>query len=240
MQTVDWKIILIIALFVSFLFFSFTAVKGLRDRTISFQPKTQSRVQAQPLPPPAKAIRLYPSLPANLPDLNEGYLFNQERNLKPPETGAGVTTENEFAIDMDEVLYDGSLIIGSARKALIRYPTIGSQMTGRRMGTLPKRVMAEKWSSRVVEEGDTFSGYRVVSISPQAIVFEKDDGQVEKNLYTPDKDRAAFIPPMNRSAPPAEKAFRKSTKSSPGAIKTRAINPVKKQMPVRNRATARN
>jgi hypothetical protein len=239
MQTVYWKIILIIALFISFLFFSFTAVEGLRDRTISFQPKTRSRVQAQPLPPSAKAIRLYPSLPANLPDLNEGYLFNQERNLKLPETGAGLATD-EFVIDMDEVLYDGSLISGSSRKALIRYPTIGSQMMRRSMGTLPKKVMAEKWSSRVVEEGDTVSGYRVVSISPQAIVFEKDDGQVEKNLYTPDKDRAAFIPPMNRSVPPAKKTFRKTTKSLPGVTKSRAINPGGKQMPVRNRATARN
>lgn len=238
MQTVDWKIILIIALFVSFLFFSFTAVEGLRDRTISFQSKTQSRTQ-EPPPLPAKAIRLYPSLPADLPDLNEGYLFNQERNLKPLETGAGMTAEDEFAIDMDEVHYDGSLIIGSARKALIRYPTLSSPMMRRTMGTLPARAIAEKWSSRVVEEGDTVSGYRVVSISPQGIVFEKDDDQVEKNLYSPAKDRTAFIPPMNRPVPPAKKAFRKITKSAPGAIKTRAINPVKKQMPVRNRATAR-
>jgi hypothetical protein len=240
MQTVVWKIILIIVLFISLIFFSFTVVESLQNRTLSFQSGPESRKKERPVPPPAKKIRFYPSVPAKLPDLNEGYLFNQERQLKLPETIEGTAADDPPAIDMDEVRYAGSLINGSTRKGLIRYPVVRTQMKRGARVTVGKQATVQKWSSKVVEEGETVSGYRVVSISPQAIVFEQGDRQLEKKLYTPDKKRIAFTPPMNRSKPVKKTAVRKTTKKYPPVTSGRPSSTNRVKTPITARSTVRN
>jgi hypothetical protein len=244
MQTVVWKIILSIALFLSFIFFSFTIVESLQNRDLSFQPGAANRQKEHSLPPLAKEIRFYPSLPARLPDLSEGYLFNQERKLQTAETQEDMAGDDSSAIDVDEVRYDGSLISGSMRKGLIRYPVaampINRVARAQVRVTTARRVPSAKWSSRVVEEGETVSGYLVVSISPETLVFEKGGAQLEKKLYSPDKERVVFIPPMNRSRPVQKTAVRKTnrsyppgTKPRPGSTSSRVRTPVTKRTTVR-------
>lgn len=240
MQTVGWKIILIIALFISFLFFSFTVVESLQNRTLSFQSVPESRKKQHSHPLLTKEIRFYPSVPAKLPDLNEGYLFNQERQLKPPETIESAAVDDPLDIDMDEVRYAGSLINGSTRKGLIRYQAVRTQIKRGARVAIAKRPTAEKWSSKVVEEGENVSGYRVVSISPEAIVFEKGGSQLEKKLYTPDKERIAFTPPMNRSKPVKKTTVRKTTKKYPPATSARSSSTNRVKTPITKRSTVRN
>lgn len=238
MQTFVWKIILIIALFISFIFFSFTVVASLQDRTLSFQPGPESGKKEHSPPSPAKDIRFYPAVPARLPDLTEGYLFNRERQLNPPENVDDTAAAGPLAIDMDEVRYAGSLINGSTRKGLIRYPEPVTPVNRgyRTRVTIAKRAVARKWSSRIVEEGETVSGYLVVSISPQAIVFEQGGSQIEKELYAPDKVRTAFTPPVNRSVPAKVTAVRSSTQRT--SVRTGSTTRVR--TPITTRATGRN
>ncbi|MCJ7602790.1 MAG: hypothetical protein MUO63_14995, partial [Desulfobulbaceae bacterium] len=215
-------------------------VESLQNRTLSFQSGPESRKKEHSHPLPVKEIRFYPSVPDKLPDLNEGYLFNQERQLKLPETIEGAAADDTLAIDMDEVRYAGSVISGSTRKGLIRYPVVRTPMKRGARAIIAKRATAEKWSSKVVEEGETVSGYRVVSISPQAIVFEQGDRQLEKKLYTPDKERIAFTPPMNRSKPVKKRAARKTTKKYPPATSARSSSTNRVKRPITTRSTVRN
>ncbi|MBU4262891.1 MAG: hypothetical protein KKC76_13630 [Proteobacteria bacterium] len=241
MQTVVWKIILSIALFLSFIFFSFTIVESLQNRDLSFQPGAANRQKEHSLPPLAKEIRFYPSLPARLPDLSEGYLFNQERKIQSAETQEDMAGDDTISIDVDEARYAGSLISGNMRKGLIRYPvaTMPINRGARARVTNARRPPSAKWSSRIVEEGETVSGYLVVSISPGALVFEKGGSQFEKKLYTPDKERVAFTPPMNRSRPAPKTAVRKTKRSYEPGTKAGSTNSTRVRTPITKRSTVR-
>jgi len=245
MQTVGWKIILSIALFISFIFLSFTVVESLQNRTLSLQPGPENRKKELSHSSLAKEIRFYPSVPVKLPDLTEGYLFNQERRLKSLENIEDAAADDPLDIDIDEVRYAGSLINGSTRKGLIRYQEVREAVRtqirrGARVSMANKRPTAQKWSSKVVEEGETVSGYRVVSISPEAIVFEKGGSQLEKKLYAPDKERMAFTPPMNKSKPVKKTAVRKTTKGAPPRTRTVSSSTNRVRTPVTTRSTSRN
>ncbi|MBU0909323.1 MAG: hypothetical protein KKA54_20355 [Proteobacteria bacterium] len=240
MQTVGWKIILIIALFISFIFFSITVVESLQSRDIPIH-SGQVSPQKQQLPPLSNEIRFYPSLPARLPDLSEGYLFNQERKIQSAETLEDMATDDTISIDVEEVRYAGSLISGSTRKGLIRYPvaTMPINRGVRSRVTAARKAPSAKWSSRVVEEGETVSGYQVVSISPEVLVFEKGGSQFEKKLYTPDKERVAFTPPMNRSRTAPKTAVSKTNRSYQPGTKPRPGSTSSVRTPVTKRSTVR-
>jgi hypothetical protein len=143
----------------------------------------------------SRPITLYPPVPAKLPDLDRGYLFNEERNL-----GGGVKAggdNSDISVNIDDVVYEGSLIIGDVRKAIISYPSIrkaiisypskpgGTARRSSRSGRVPTK---DREHVRV-SENETISGYKVVEILPEKITFEKGSERTEKLLFDSLKQR---------------------------------------------------
>ncbi|MEN8134916.1 MAG: hypothetical protein ABFS18_05200 [Thermodesulfobacteriota bacterium] len=141
-----------------------------------------------------KAV-LYPPVPAVLPELYEGYLFNSERIFE--EVATGTTRGGNGAVDLAEVIYAGSLIAGEIYKGLITYqekgPVARRAAKPARRGARTRKTAAKTVAKhKQLERGEKFSGYLVEKIEKDRIVFRKGDEVVEKFLYDPNKDRAAF------------------------------------------------
>ncbi|MCB2181684.1 MAG: hypothetical protein KQH63_06655 [Desulfobulbaceae bacterium] len=155
-------------------------------------------------------VKFYPAVPSPLPDLKKGYLFNEERLLVDDSAVAEITEESPTegdgpAVDMSTVFYSGSIIIGDLRKGLISYSEAKAQpvkktKTRARTATKPKKT---KYTQLVA--GDTISGYKVVSVEPDRIIFEKGTEKIEKTLNDPGKVR--LVPP----APQKKKVVKKPT-----------------------------
>lgn len=148
----------------------------------------------------SRPVKIYPTVPAKLPELDKGYLFNEERNLG----GSGKTTGDhaDLSVNIDDVVYEGSIIIGDMRKAIIAYPS--KAVTRSRTPRQPTRRGKSPSKSNSyfrVTEGETISGYKVVEILPGKITFEKGSERIEKFLYDTAKTREI----TNRPSKPARK-----------------------------------
>lgn len=133
----------------------------------------------------SRPITLYPSVPAKLPDLDRGYLFNEERNLGGGVRAGGDNTD--IAVNIDDVVYEGSLIDGNVRKAIISYPSKPGG-TARRSSRGSRVPTKEKEHFRL-SENEIISGYKVVEILPEKITFEKGSERIEKLLFDSLKQR---------------------------------------------------
>lgn len=145
---------------------------------------------------------LYPPVPAVLPDLNENYLFNSERNFSENELEVGSATGS---IDLAEVTYAGSLIVGEIRMALVTYKekaaVAGRGAASRRPGAASRRTPAKNTEeNRQLAVGNNFMGYIVDKIEKDRIVFKKGNEMVVKFLYDSGKDRSGIGQPINSSA----------------------------------------
>ncbi len=186
--------------------------------------------------PPAKkaavkGFRLadfYPPPPAVLPDLREGYLFNEARRLAAADEGteeaAPEPEEPAVTVDMETLEYVGSIIAGSVKKGMVafvekapggRKPPPRGQRPGvqrpgvqprtpvasRRLGqrTKAKKVGRSQKKYATLKEKDEFYGYTVALVAPDRIVFARGDESVEKLLYDPAKER--LVPPAITRAP---------------------------------------
>lgn len=144
----------------------------------------------------AAKIDLYPPVPAVSPDLNDGYVFNEERTFEENDLGVpGIS--GDALIDLEDVIYSGSLIAGDIRKALVAYQEKVPVQGGRRpaargRGAQPKSGATGNYQHEQLEPGEIFLGYRVAIVEADRIVFEKGGEQVEKFLYDGSKARVVI------------------------------------------------
>ncbi|OKY73849.1 MAG: hypothetical protein BM485_16370 [Desulfobulbaceae bacterium DB1] len=195
------KLIASVILSLSLLFLVKEALVSMRsDQEQAGESTAQKTTKPQPVLPPDKAVVFYPPVPAVLPDLNQGYLFNAERFLpgdKEDETASDMTGEKgqEITVDIATVFYAGSIIVGDTRKGLIVYPTPASPSPAAQ-GANPKMPTASKPRNYTqLVAGDTVSGYKVVAIEADRLVLQQGEETIEKFLNDPKKARIAPPPP---------------------------------------------
>ncbi len=144
----------------------------------------------------AKGISFYPRPPATLPDLSQGYLFNAERNIKGAE---GNGQETGAQVNIDTVVYSGSLVMGKKAKAILSYAKASASKVKQRQQSL------------TVSLGDTVSGYTVSEILPDKIIFSRGSEKIEKLLHDPNKQRTV-VKPSSPVARPKKTQPRKVTR----------------------------
>ena len=170
-----------------------------------------------------KGIGARPKVPLALPDLKQGYLFNEERAVEDeiPEPEKEEFHGNDLGLNarVDDIQFSGAVIGKSFKIALISYPEatrpkkMGSKRHGRSAKSIAKRGIGGLKNARV-KEGDLVNGYKVAAIYPDKIVFEKGKDTIEKFLYDPDKKR--IVPKRaSRSAPPPGRAVPRARAGTP-------------------------
>jgi len=154
--------------------------------------------KAKPIAP-GRPVSLYPQVPSALPDFDKGYIFSAERSIE----GEAKPNQENVRVDIDDIVYEGSLIAGDTRQAILAYP--GQRMVAGRnvRSAIPRGRPAKTELNHVlVSEGEMFSGYKVVLVSPEKIVFAKGGEKIEKVLYDSEKQREIIQPaPTPRQSP---------------------------------------
>lgn len=168
-------------------------------------------------------VTLNPPVPAVLPDLNDGYLFNKERSFE--EAGLGAADNGQGAIDLAEVSYEGSWIVGEVPKALIAYqekssvPARPAAVSRRGASRLQRSFAPAVLRHKQLALGGNFMGYVVMRIEKDRLVFKKGDEVVEKFLYGQKKIRTEL-----GAAAPASPA-------SPGVLPAEMVDKIGEQIP---------
>ena len=150
-------------------------------------PLVEKKKPARPLPS-RKKILFYPPVPAELPDLNKGYMFNADRSLSEESKGAGEGQDVEVNVNIADVSYSGSIITADSRIAILSFP-------GEKRPSGISRMRIKTLRHAQVKEGATFSGYTVAEIHPDRVLFQRGEEKIEKFLYDPDKKRTIGINP---------------------------------------------
>ncbi|MFA6498890.1 MAG: hypothetical protein WC256_10805 [Desulfurivibrionaceae bacterium] len=132
---------------------------------------------------PERRLSLQPVSPGVLPDFNQGYIFNAERNLAGGG-GKDGQSQNAGNVGMDKVQYSGSIIAGDNTKALLSYP-LGGQAVAPPGGG----AVAQKQGFLRVVVGDTVNGHKVTEILPEKITFSRGGQKITKLLYDKTKER---------------------------------------------------
>ena len=161
-------------------------------------------------------VSFYPQVPAQLPDLNQGYLFNAERFLsgEEEETGAAEAELEETgpAIDMEKLFYSGSIIIGDIRKGLVVFEdpdfNLRQKETTRSAKARSKSTSKTKYAQLAVN--DQLGGFSVTEVEADHITFEKGGQSIEKMLH--DSNKTRLKPPARQKAVPTQKAVKTSAK----------------------------
>ena len=182
----------------------------------------------------------YPKVPAPLPDLRDGYLFNEKRMLaieEEEQVENDLTGEHEgIKVNMADVMYVGSLIRGDVRRGLISYPA-QRKKTKTEVKRAKKKTLRSSKNRDYVRllVGERFSDYKVVEIEPDRIKFEKRGKTVVKFLHDSGKNRLA--PPkvenkrpkgLNRSVAKSKRAVtskRQRVKVRTATPRTRQVIP---------------
>ncbi len=150
----------------------------------------------------------YPAVPGTLPDLNDGYLFNKDRFLD--ESDLEDEAPNSFGadtIDMEALVYSGSIIIGDLRKALVAYqekaPVVqrGARRNVRSRNQRKPKPAKGAYIHKQLEVGELFMGYRVARIEDDSILFEKGSEKIEKFLFDASKKRVEIKSSPSASSP---------------------------------------
>lgn len=188
------RLVITVVLGVALLLLARGLVTAWRQNPLSSLDIAADKPPAMRAKPDRPAPQFYPAIPT-LPDLHQGYLFNTERSLAE----SGRTAVTATAVNVHEVLYTGSVIIGEVRKALLAFP-LGQPAAGAR-----RPGMMGQGSSQghiQVTTGDTVGGYTVSEILPTKIVFKKSTELVEKHLNDSKKERSAPPARARVAAPP--------------------------------------
>ena len=143
------------------------------------------------------SVKLYPVVPGHLPDLYDGYLFNEERMLLRADEvneDEGGDAHQGIRANIEDVMYVGSLIIGDIRKGLICYPNKGQSPQS--FKDLAARKKSKKRTTKQLNYaqllvGETFSDYKVVAVESDRIEFSKADKKITKQLHDPARKRLA-------------------------------------------------
>ena len=229
-------------------------LKGLGGGLTGFVPgpvepgddKTGKKVAAE--------MDLYPPLPKMMPDLNDGYIFNKERHFEEDDTSGVWSLGPAGSIDLNEIVYSGSLIVGDVRKALITYQEMASTpkpvANRRTAGRQPRKSRAKKtYQHKQLDPGEDFMGYKVAKIESDRIVFERGSEKIEKFLFDGSKDRVVVktatrtVAPKTsgagRTVPPAATSRRQSPPPAKGTAPP-PVTPRAAKPPVTTRPDARN
>ena len=130
---------------------------------------------------PGKIQSLQPTVSGEVPDLNQGYIFNAERSLAGGGGKSG-QAQNAANVAIDKIHYSGSIITATNPRALLSY-ALGGQPDSAGGGGGPKQGFLR------VTVGDTVNGYKVTEILPEKITFSRDGQKITKLLYDKAKDR---------------------------------------------------
>ncbi len=211
-----YRNIIAIALSLSFILLAREGIESFRsvdmqEAPVKVKKQDKSKDKKRPVVP---NLQFYPSVPSPLPDLYAGYLFNEERFLEKegdkdkeePKDESGT----ELAVDIETVYYTGSIIIGNLRKGLISYSPKRTPAAAKKTKRPVKKPASRQKSIKYAQlvAGDSLSGYKVVSVEADRIVFEKGSETVEKMLYDSEKKR--IVPPP----PPKKKVVKRKATAS--------------------------
>lgn len=230
------RISIIIALIVS-MFLTLRGVEGNFRENILPETAKQEEKQTAVIYESDK-LDYYPPDPDVMPDLLDGYIFNQERLLEEeieeevPEED--VTPQAAAIEDFEQVQYSGSVIMESQRLALIKFPEAPppeekeNDLKRRRPGhrRLPvKSARSQKSSGGLknirVKQGEMFKGFLVAEIAPEMIVFERGEEKIVKYLYDKNKERTVAKPsPSRNEEKPIAKLVPPGTPAVPGVPPT--------------------
>lgn len=126
---------------------------------------------------PEKNLSLQPTVSGSLPDFNEGYIFNAERNLAAGD-GKDGQSRDAGKEGLDKVRYNGAIIVENNTRALLSY------------AAAPPGSQQKQGFLRVVV-GDTVNGYMVTDILPEKIIFSRGNQKITKLLYDRTKNQGA-------------------------------------------------
>lgn len=175
-----------------------------------------------------EAMVFNPEIAKPLPDLNQGYVFVEDRELDESDldefTSDGKKEpEIVSSTDLEEVFYEGSVIIGELRKALVAYPAAPANVEkGSRTRAPVKGRAASVLQHEQLDQGALFMGFVVARVEEDRIVFEKDGEKIEKFLHDQNKSRVVV---RGRAGQPTRAAAAEASPvASPPAV-TRAPEP---------------
>ena len=141
---------------------------------------------------PGKIQSLQPTVSGDVPDLNQGYIFNAERSLAGGGGKSG-QAQNAANVAIDKIHYSGSIITDTNPRALLSYALGGQPDSSAGGGGGQKQGFLR------VTVGDTVNGYKVTEILPEKITFSRDGQKITKLLYDKAKERSqGGIPPAGR------------------------------------------
>jgi len=188
--------------------------------------------------PPAKAVKktvvsggtqkqvsFYPQVPKKLPDLNKGYIFNEERFLASADPEGKEEQVEELTdgvkLDMDQLFYAGSIIIGDNRKGLVSYVDLQAKRAKKKTTSKTKKSSSSKKKYAQLKINDQLGGYTVTEVESDHITFERGGKSIEKSLHDSSKVR---IKPAARKKVVSRKKRSTSSKKkvslgAPGAKK---------------------
>lgn len=147
-----------------------------------------------------KNIQFYPVSPNVLPNLRQGYLFNEERSLLKKRK----KTTPVNSVKIDNVFYAGSIIANNKKVALVFYEK-QKKLKNKYGRPVRKRTKpsGNNFIYKKLNVSDSIGGYTVAQILPDRLILENDNSKLEKLLNEEDK------PEIRR--PP--KTVRKRTKN---------------------------
>jgi len=219
-------------------------LKALGGGPSGFVPVFEESIAVKPEKTVALKMDLYPPVPEKMPDLNDGYIFNQDRQFEEEAftvAGAGGRGMGG-SIDLNEVVYAGSLIVGNVRKALITYqeaiPARQRVANRRKRGQARKsRVQKQKaYKHKQLDPGEDFMGYKVAKVEVDRIVFERGSEKIEKFLYDGSKDRVVVQSAVRTGAPKTSAAGKAGLSAASGRRQSSpADNPRADQLSARAR-----
>lgn len=168
--------------------------------------EVKKQKKSRPKPMPAiKPIQFYPPLAA-VPDLTNGYIFNEERGVAAEKKQEG-EGQQVSSVDVKDVFYVGSVIMGDMQKGIVSYPISKKKITGVRATQSAQKSSMEQV---FLKPGDILGGYEVMDVQPDKIVFKKDSDIVEKMLNDPEKQR---LTPPKPTPKPGKSTIRKAVSS---------------------------
>ena len=180
---------------------------------------------------------MQPTVPAVMPDLKSGYIFNEERLIESEavkNARALASAGNDLGIkaDIAQLTYSGSIIGDTFRQALVSFPPGKKSAAPQKSRTRQQRTSrSAALETAQLKVGDVLSGYQVAEISADKITFKKGDEVLEKFLYDPDKTRVA---PIRKAKAPSA-----ATPNRPRPVPSRASAPEQATSRSADRATRR-
>ena len=201
------RFVVVIALFLSLIILGNGALQSWKEIDIPAMREASEKKRPAALAERQNFV-FTPQVPALIPDLNTGYLFNAQRSITEEEAEEqapdGSIEDGSSQVNMDTLVYAGSIIVGDLRKGMISFSLKEEKLAPparlRRGRPVPRRQAPKTaMENATVEEGEDFYGFKVSSVQPEKILFSKNGTNIEKPLYDPNKQRAEPVA-LNRPA----------------------------------------